>query len=133
MLARATAAAAGVENLRFELADAERLPFADAEFTALMCSNAFHHYSDPSQAVSEIARVVAPGGRVVIGDEYSDLLAARIADAFLRRFEPGHIRLYPSAELGAFLLDAGFTKVMLQRLVSGGCAIVRGVVGPPAH
>jgi ubiquinone/menaquinone biosynthesis C-methylase UbiE len=133
MLARATAAAAGVESLRFELADAERLPFADAEFTALVCSNAFHHYPDPSQAVGEIARVVAPGGGVVIGDACSDLLAARIADASLRRFEPGHIRLYPSAELGAFLLDAGFMKVMLGRLVSGGFAIVRGVVGPPAH
>jgi ubiquinone/menaquinone biosynthesis C-methylase UbiE len=131
MLARATVAAAGIENLRFELADAERLPFADAEFTALMCSNAFHHYPDPSRAVSEMARVVAPGGRVVIGDACSDLLAARIADAFLRRAEPGHVRLYRSAELGAFLLDAGFTKVMLRRLVRGGFAIVRGVVAPP--
>jgi ubiquinone/menaquinone biosynthesis C-methylase UbiE len=131
MLARATVAAAGIKNVRFELADAERLPFSDGEFTALMCSNAFHHYPDPSQAVHEMARVVAPGGRVVIGDACSDLRAARIADAFLRRFEPGHVRLYRSTELGAFLLAAGLPKVMLRRLGGGGFAMVRGVVPSP--
>jgi ubiquinone/menaquinone biosynthesis C-methylase UbiE len=132
MLARATVAAAGVGNLRFELADAERLPFDDGGFTALMCSNAFHHYPNPSRAVREMVRVVAPRGRVVIGDACSDRWPARIADVFLRRFEPGHVRLYRSAELGAYFRDAGLTNVMLRRLAAGGFAIVRGVVPPPA-
>ena len=128
MLRRAEEAAVGVENLRFELADAEKLPFPDDEFTALLCSNAFHHYPDPTSAVREMTRVVAPGGRIVIGDACSDLRPARIADAFLRRFEPGHVRLYRSAELGGFLTGAGLTSVMLRRLQGGGFALVRGVV-----
>jgi hypothetical protein len=40
-----------------------------------------------------MVRVVARGGRVVIGDASSDPRTARIADALLRRFEPGHVRL----------------------------------------
>jgi hypothetical protein len=62
----------------------------------------------------------------VIGDACSDLAAARIADRFLRLFEPGHVRLYRSAELGSFLQRTGLSGVMLRRLSDGGFAIVRG-------
>jgi SAM-dependent methyltransferase len=106
--------------------DAERLPFEDRAFTAVLCSNSFHHYPDPLQAVREMARVLARGGRLVIGDACADLAAARIADRFLRLFEPGHVRLYRSAELGSFLQRAGLSGVMLRRLSDGGFAIVRG-------
>jgi len=74
-----------------------------------------------------MVRVLAPGGPLVLGDACSDVLAARIADVFLRRFEPGHVRLYRSSELGAFLLDAGLQRVMIRRLSQGGFAILRGV------
>jgi hypothetical protein len=74
-----------------------------------------------------MSRVLAPGGRLALGDATSDLLAARIADRFLRRFEPGHVRLYRAAELGAFVQGAGFDRVQLRRLSDGGFAIVRGV------
>jgi hypothetical protein len=66
----------------------------------------------------------------VIGDACSDRRAARVADAFLRRFEPGHVRLYRSAELGEFLRDAQLTNLMVRRLAGRGFAIVRGVVPP---
>jgi ubiquinone/menaquinone biosynthesis C-methylase UbiE len=115
------------ENLAFDVADVEHLPFPDGRFTAVLCSNAFHHYPDPAGAVAEMSRVLAPDGRLALGDATSDLLAARIADRFLRRFEPGHVRLYRAAELGAFVQGAGFDRVQLRRLSDGGFAIVRGV------
>jgi hypothetical protein len=62
----------------------------------------------------------------VIGDACADLTTARVADRFLRWFEPGHVRLYRSAELGAILQGAGLTHVELRRLSGGGFAIVRG-------
>jgi ubiquinone/menaquinone biosynthesis C-methylase UbiE len=128
MIQQAVGLAEGIGNVRFEVADAERLPFGDREFTSVLCSNAFHHYPDPGQAVREMARVLAPGGRLVIGDACADLATARIADRFLRWFEPGHVRLYRSAELGSFLQRAGLSRVMLRRLSGGGFAIVRGIV-----
>jgi ubiquinone/menaquinone biosynthesis C-methylase UbiE len=105
----------------------EHLPFAEGSFSAVLCSNAFHHYPNPSRAVSEMTRVLRSGGRLAIGDATSDLIAARIADRFLRWFEPGHIRLYRAAELGAFVQQGGLQHVELRRLQEGGFAIVRAV------
>lgn len=45
--------------------DMETLPFADAAFDAVLGVNAFQFASDPRTALSEAARVVRPGGRVV--------------------------------------------------------------------
>lgn len=127
MIRQARDLAEGIGNVHFEIADSEHLPFGDGTFTAVLCSNSFHHYPDPRRAVREMARVLAPGGRIVVGDACGDLAAARIADAFLRRFEPGHVRLYRSGELGSFLRDAGLSRVELRRLSGGGFAMVRGI------
>ena len=66
-----------------------------------------------------MARVLAPNGRLVIGDACADLATARFADRLLRWFEPGHVRLYRSTELGSLLPRAGLSQVMFRR-VSGG-------------
>jgi len=127
MIRRATELATGVENVRFLVADSEQLPFDDGAFTAVLCSNSFHHYPDPLRAVREMGRVLASGGRLVIGDACADLRTARIADVVLRWIEPGHVRLYSSSELGSFLQRAGVSRVMLRKLSGGGFAIVRGI------
>jgi len=127
MTRRATELARAIENVRFVVADSEQLPFDDGAFTAVVCSNSFHHYPDPLRAVREMDRVLASGGRLVIGDACADLRTARIADVVLRRIEPGHVRLYGSSELGSFLQRSGFSRVMLRKLSGGGFAIVRGI------
>jgi ubiquinone/menaquinone biosynthesis C-methylase UbiE len=127
MIRWATELATGVQNVRFVIADSEQLPFDDGAFTAVLCSNSFHHYPDPLRAVREMGRVLASGGRLVIGDACADLRTARIADVVLRRIEPGHVRLYGSSELGSFLQRAGISRVMLRKLSGGGFAIARGI------
>lgn len=44
MIQQATELANAVENVRFVVADSEQLPFGDGVFTAVLCSNSFHHY-----------------------------------------------------------------------------------------
>jgi len=127
MIREAVVLARGLDNASFAIADSERLPFADGAFTAVLCTLSFHHYPQPRVAVGEMARVLAPGGRLVIGDACGDLLTARMADVFLRRFEPGHIRLYRSRELGDLLYGAGLTRVEHRRLMNGGLAVLRAV------
>jgi arsenite methyltransferase len=65
-------AAAGQRGLpsrvRFEQADAEEIPFADASFDAVMCECAFCTFPDKTKAAREFARVLRTGGRVGISD-----------------------------------------------------------------
>jgi ubiquinone/menaquinone biosynthesis C-methylase UbiE len=69
MLARARrqASAAGRDDISFTEADIKRMPFADGEFDLCLCFNGLHCLPDPAAAVREIARCLAPGGRL-IGD-----------------------------------------------------------------
>jgi arsenite methyltransferase len=70
-VAHATGAAreAGLaERLRFHAGDAERLPFPEAVFDAVVCECAFCTFPDKATAARELARVLRPGGRLGITD-----------------------------------------------------------------
>ena len=43
------------------------LPFADGEFSALVCISVLEHLQELDPALDELTRVVAPGGRLVLG------------------------------------------------------------------
>ena len=92
-------------RIDFAVAPSDDLPFGDGEFTAVVTTTAFHHFPDPAASVREMARVLAPGGRIVIGDSIRDTLPARLGDIVLRRFERGHVGLQDRAGF-ARLLDA---------------------------
>lgn len=53
-------------SLRFETANALQLPYADDEFDAATVGFGARNFSDLPRGLSEMARVVRPGGRVVI-------------------------------------------------------------------
>jgi demethylmenaquinone methyltransferase/2-methoxy-6-polyprenyl-1,4-benzoquinol methylase len=53
-------------DVEFEVADATDLPYADATFDVASISFGIRNVDDPVRALSEMARVVVPGGRVVI-------------------------------------------------------------------
>jgi SAM-dependent methyltransferase len=59
----------GVSN-RIEVvtADAQSLPFSDSSFDIVMTSLMMHHVQDINKALQEMARVVKPGGTIVIAD-----------------------------------------------------------------
>ena len=126
-------AGAGAE---FLVGDSEQLPFEPGTFTAVLCTASFHHYPHPERAVAEMARVLAPDGRLVIADGVADRGAARVADRILRIVDRGHVRLYRTRELADFLRGAGFDDISVTTLWDGGMAILsarRGVpqVSPP--
>jgi demethylmenaquinone methyltransferase/2-methoxy-6-polyprenyl-1,4-benzoquinol methylase len=71
MVRRATAKAvrSGLP-VTFQMARAQRLPYPDASFDAVTCTLALHHVAvnDRQTAVSEMYRVLRPGGRLLIAD-----------------------------------------------------------------
>ena len=55
-----------VDNPEAELeGTVESLPVPDRSFDVVLCTQVLEHVADPAQAVRELARVVAPGGRVL--------------------------------------------------------------------
>ncbi len=55
-----------VENPAAELlGSVEALPVGDASFDIVLCTQVLEHCDDPAQAVRELRRVTAPGGRVL--------------------------------------------------------------------
>ncbi|MFJ2866009.1 class I SAM-dependent methyltransferase [Kitasatospora sp. NPDC087314] len=123
------AAAKAGAAIVFGVADAERLPFADASFDLVTCRNAVMHFPDPGRALAEAHRVLRIGGRIVLTalgpPRATPAVRATIA-VILRHTPPG-----PPAPalpdpygfavpdtLGALLTATGFRDVRARTLAA---------------
>ena len=96
--------------------DAERLPFADGRFEVLLCNDSFHHYPNPGAAAAEFARVLQPGGVLLLGDCTAPAGLRGVANLFLPLSGEGDVRLYSGAELAALAAESGTRAVVLAHL-----------------
>ena len=104
----------GLSNVEFQIADAEAIPYPDQFFDAATCTISFHHYTDSARALSEVHRVLKPGGRFLLLDpNRAGCIWVWLWDRVLRIFEPGHVRYYTEQEIFHLLIDAGFTRPTL--------------------
>src|SRR5216684_1223379 len=103
-------AAAGLDNVTFREGNATELPFADAAFDAVVTRLSVHHFDRPSRVMSEIFRVLRPGGSLVIADVISSEVAAEaeLQNAIEILRDPSHVRMLPGSELAALVRGAGF-------------------------
>jgi SAM-dependent methyltransferase len=96
-------------NAAFVQSDATALPFTDASFDLATCRLAAHHFSDAAAAFREVARVLRPGGRFVLVDNYAPDDGA--LDAFINELEtlrdPSHVRNHSVGGWRELLQDAG--------------------------
>lgn len=87
-------AEAVVDLIDFHLADARKLPFEDGSFDTVVMINALHHLDDFESVAREVARVLAPGGYLIISDFTEE--GFEIMDRVLEsegRFHPRESRL----------------------------------------
>jgi ArsR family transcriptional regulator len=66
--ARSLATRRRVRNVIWKRGELEKLPLRDASVDVALLSQALHHAPDPSRALAEAARIVVPGGRVLVLD-----------------------------------------------------------------
>jgi ubiquinone/menaquinone biosynthesis C-methylase UbiE len=97
------------------------LPFGDGAFDAVWSSEVIEHVADTARWLSEVRRVLAPRGRVLLTTPSHGRLRL-LAGGIERYSEPlgDHLHLYTARSLRELLRDFGFGEIE-----------VRSVAGPP--
>jgi ubiquinone/menaquinone biosynthesis C-methylase UbiE/DNA-binding transcriptional ArsR family regulator len=114
MLDAAKSRLASATNIEFRKGSLEALPVFPESVDAATLMLVLHHLPSPADALSEAARILKPGGRVLIVD-----MAPHEKDDYRRQM--GHVWLgFSEEQMKKMLAAAGFTKVKLHAL-------------PPAH
>ncbi|WP_378677670.1 methyltransferase domain-containing protein [Nocardia sp. GCM10030253] len=133
---------------KFHSGDAYGLPFGADSFDAALCERVFQHLTAPIRAANEIARVLRPGGRVVVVDsdwgtaivhpgdrqvvrEVVDTLASATTNPFSGRRLPGLL-----TKAGLVIDEVGSHALVQDRSVGAGSlvnrisamAVARGVI-----
>jgi SAM-dependent methyltransferase len=120
--ARATAAAEGITNVRFEQGDAQVHPFPPAGFDVAVSRGGVMFFDDHVAAFTTIRRALRPGGRLAFAGPQPGGSAPEHARAFaavaplMRRPSPaarGMGSLTDPARIEAVLTGAGFTNVSI--------------------
>ena len=116
MIAAARAAAAD-DRLRWREGTAEALPFAAGAFDLVVSTTSFDHWADQSAGLRECARVLAPGGWLVLTDLFSPLLLPTLVGGRRRKARTGR-------RAGRLLAAAGFRGAQWHGVEAG---IIRAV------
>jgi ubiquinone/menaquinone biosynthesis C-methylase UbiE len=111
-----------LSNIEFRPADAEQLPFSNASFDRVTCRFGLMFFPDSPRALSEIRRVLRPGGRisfVVWGSAQENPLFSVMLGPFLKHVKvpptppdaPHIFRFADESKLSGALTSAGFQEV----------------------
>jgi ubiquinone/menaquinone biosynthesis C-methylase UbiE len=107
----------GLRGVRLEVGSAEALPLEDAGCDVVVSTVSFHHWSDKAGGLRDVARVLRPGGHVLL----LDIFARGPLAPLVRRFSAGHgFGLPEEGEMLRLVTGASLRAESLQR------------VGPPA-
>ena len=113
MLAVASDKLSGHEDLRVGYADS--LPWPGASFDVVVSCNMFHYITHPLEALREMARVIRPGGALVLTDWCDDYIACRLCNFYLRVTNRAFYKTYRQADCLALLRAAGFRDIAFER------------------
>ncbi len=139
VVARRFAAAEGLEDLTLWVCcSAEKLPFAAATFGSALAIAAIEHVPDDTAALSELARVLRPGGRAWVTVPHALANVAPIFRPSNRRHDVrlGHLRRYDANSLaeagrrvGLKPLEVQFTGHAIKVLQLLASKVLRGPLG----
>jgi SAM-dependent methyltransferase len=94
-------------DVRWVVAGALPLPFADESFDAVFAGELIEHLPDPARGLAEFRRVLRPGGRLILTTP-NRLRLANVADGSERPYSPDHLSELSYDELRRMLPQQGF-------------------------
>jgi ubiquinone/menaquinone biosynthesis C-methylase UbiE len=100
------------------------LPFADASFPCVLCSQVIEHVPMDSPIISELLRVLVPGGRLVLGTPDYDRWEWRYMEKAYGFFKPGgyadeHIAHYTYKGLVQYFASRGYVLEATRYIMRG--------------
>jgi demethylmenaquinone methyltransferase/2-methoxy-6-polyprenyl-1,4-benzoquinol methylase len=127
------------DQIVLQIGDAERLPFSDSQFDAVVVAFGVRNFESLEQGLSEILRVLSPGGRLVVLEFshprsfpikplykfYSHVVLPAVGRAVSKndaayRYLPASVDAFPSGEdFLRRLRDVGFVNAVFQPLTFG--------------
>ena len=96
-------------------ADAEMLPFSDATFDLIVCSDSFHHYPNPQKVLAEFRRVLKGGGNLLICDYSIGFPLRQLMNLFIRFSHDGDVHIYSKEEITKLVIQASFSNIQYER------------------
>lgn len=99
----------GLSNVQWQEANAVQLPFAADTFSLVVTRYSFHHLQDVQQALREMMRVCAPGGRVLVADVVMPDEQAAAYDELETLRDPSHTHALSTSESLALFASSGLT------------------------
>jgi ubiquinone/menaquinone biosynthesis C-methylase UbiE len=97
-------------NETFSNGNAESLPYPEARFDIVTCTDSFHHYANPETALSEMYRVLKKEGCLVMSEIWLPILIRQITNAMLKILPVGDVHVYSRKELSRLMENVGFKK-----------------------
>jgi arsenite methyltransferase len=113
-LARANAAQAGVDNVRFVKGYLEDIPLADSSVDVVISNCVINLSADKSKVVHEAARVLRPGGRFAVSDVILDADMDAATKADIAAWTGCVAGALTESEFRAALEDAGFEQIEIR-------------------
>ena len=105
----------GFTNAGFLEGSAETLPFDDSSFSIVTSRHAPHHFRDVPKFLSEVVRVLKPGGRFVMADQVTlEALNQTWIDEFQCTRDPSHFSQRTIEEWQDLARDAGLSWITHQ-------------------
>src|SRR4029077_19237736 len=103
------------DTLRGAVSDVRELPFRDASFDAIYSMGTIEHFDETERAIEEIARVLKPGGRAIVGvpNRHDPFLRPALAAALQAAglYAYGYEKSYSRRALRKMLEQVGLTIV----------------------
>lgn len=106
------------------LGDAENITLETNSFDLLLCTDSFHHYPNPQQAISEFYRVLKHGKFLLIADYWKPFPIRQIMNLFISYSNERDVKIYSKKEIIEFLKQGGFQEIIYKKIQNSGYLVI---------
>ena len=96
--------------------DSENMPLDTGLFDMITCNMSIHHYPHPQAAVNEMARILKPGGYLILNDMDCIPPIRWAANIIFPMLPGGDVKMYERDEIVDLLYSGGFRNIRYRKI-----------------